>query len=73
MAGPRIPGAGFFDIDGVAMPHSTPPQLVFHTIHGSCIFTYTYHKKSTKCRYINILYMDVWVLNATGVTVTIRG
>ena len=46
MAGPRIPGAGFFDIDGVATPHSTPPQLVFHTIHGNGIFTYTCHTKN---------------------------
>lgn len=27
MAGPRIPGAGFFDIDGVATPHSVPHML----------------------------------------------
>ena len=26
MAGPRLPGAGFFDIDGVATPHSTGVQ-----------------------------------------------
>lgn len=27
MAGPRLPGAGFFDIDGVATPHSVPHML----------------------------------------------
>ena len=34
MAGPRLPGAQFFDLDGVATPHSTPASVCWWNNRG---------------------------------------